>query len=392
MSQPGSDSEKNAENSAGAAPPTPSRSLSKWTLELLRIRALDIIAMAIIVFLGLTVGQQLLIWWQTDPLTSTITAPMLTGSDQDNLLWNNPLHPVWMTLGESGQTLAQEQVSGNSAQALQQLVKRCHAEMEMMVQENINPPLDIESPPESSTSPAQPTPRTNTVSKLLQNLTPELTSGNQLASYVIHGPLTFVLSVQNVPAPTANSNAVKIYCWGTLSQIGPDFWSLTWIRCAAVPTSTSTTSQKPQAHHPWSPILPQGAVENFGIHNQLGAAVRSFEITQSPAVVMSYFDHWATENHLVPVTAWEAGDDSWSCIYHWSSSAHTRVGPKLPAAGSTPSNSPALTPQPEASSLTPSKVQVVIQLRQSTGDASQLSGFIQEIIVEKMPLSAKSEK
>lgn len=206
-------------------PPTVRTSLHRVARQISG-RTTDLIAIAVVLIGGLTLGRQILIWWHEDPLQLS-TTPVVALPDPT---WGANDRPVQMILGDSEWRLTRQTVSqGGEPAALEVLRTRCR---------------DVLQRTPAPTAP--PDQQTQQILKALKNISPEAEQPGDWRIYLLDQFPRMVLGVRDGQTEGAQQQSTsQVVCWGFVLTTGTRDWSTSFferLQTAEEPTKASVYS------------------------------------------------------------------------------------------------------------------------------------------------------
>ena len=184
-----------------------------WRLpRLITSRTTDLLAIAIVLIASLTMGRQMLEWWQDEPPAVLDMGPL------ENLgaEWGGNSRPVTLEFGDSPLSMTRQVLSaGNIKAALDSVRQRCQTVL-------------LESGPPAAEPDKGELEQLETLSKL----TPELEQPGLWQVYTISGGLPLVIGVKTFTAKSGKTAAAsppdgrRVICWGLVFPgLSPGSWT-----------------------------------------------------------------------------------------------------------------------------------------------------------------------
>jgi len=215
-------------------------------------RALDLVAISLVLIVGLTAGREIISWWQAESHPASEVA-----LSDPQIAWGD--RPLDIQFGESN-SYARLPFRGPSADALAELIRQL--KQRLAIANRIWPPITADEQAWVTS---------------LSELTPrEVTdSGGQ----IILVPAMFPTIAATVPVTEQGVSTTRLAGWGMALPVGEEAWTLLVFNAEqGEPAGTSGIT------------LPAGAVTLFGWSDPQGHAVKSFHGRGRLSDWLAHFD------------------------------------------------------------------------------------------------------
>lgn len=280
-----------------ALPSQPAPSLRPLA-RLISSRTTDLLAIAIVLIGGITLGRQMLTWWHED-VPAVLDVGPLENLDTE---WGANSQPVSMEFGSSQVQLTRQQFeTGGPRVALDAVRQRCQ---ELLV---------ASGPPESPADQAE-------VEQLdaLAKLTPDVEQPGRWQLFTLGGGLVAVVGVKTFDGPTGNldraspSATRRVICWGLVFPgLSPGAW--TAYTFARRPGTVLQSPAAPPAGFELSGIeLPDGCQRTVLMQEAGQTGLLGFRGRLDPAAWQRHFAGWLQTRGWKQVSSWEQQSGGWS--------------------------------------------------------------------------------
>lgn len=260
-------------------------------------RTTDLLAIAIVVAGGLSIGGDLVDWWSVDPDEASAPTEMAALATGPAVGWGEPGEPVCLEFGDSPFGIQRQELNGTREAARAELLAQCRSLVE------------------SGAQPQQPvTEAERSLLKVMENASPlEEQAGTWQIHQLERSVLTLIGSRQFGPSlPSAKTEmsapaARRVVCWGMAFGRGRDAWLLYMFR-PAEPTGTSETSLA-------NIQLPADCRRVLSLRDAAGGAIVSFDGAGPGETWGRFFDEqflalgWEVEH------PWRISATGWSARY-----------------------------------------------------------------------------
>lgn len=248
-------------------------------------RTTDLIAIAVVLIGGLSIGRQLVEWWRAEP---EVGVPVVAGESETNP-WGTGAAPVLLEFGDAPLALSRQNVSGDRETALRLLVARCEA----AVRET-----------------KAPTPLANDAAESLvartQALEPVAEEPGVWRVYRLDQHFPLVLGVRRFPVAENDRAAPpwSLVCWGLAVPLGDADWStFTFL------ASDAAGGAVPQFG------LPPGSRRILGLRGDAGDGLIAFSGRGNVEQWMEFFDREFEQRGLSATEGWQVSPAAWSARF-----------------------------------------------------------------------------
>lgn len=256
-------------------------------------RTTDLLAIALIVIVSLTMGQQILRWWGTD-------APQvldLGALDSLSTDWGANSRPVELEFGDGSVTMTR-QVLGKGGQpaAIAVLRERC--------QEILVSATQPESPPDQG--------ERDQLAELAR-LTPDIEQPGHWQLYSLGGGLTTIVGVKTFDSQTENLDRAspsaerRVICWGL---VFPGLAPGTWTAYAFVRRQGAVTTNP--GFELSQVVLPPGCQRTVLMQEAGQGGLLGFRGQCDPAVWQRHFENGLQSRGWKQLAAWSQQAGGWS--------------------------------------------------------------------------------
>ncbi|MSR59654.1 MAG: hypothetical protein EXS05_18765 [Planctomycetaceae bacterium] len=259
-------------------------------------RTTDLIAIAVVLIGGLSIGRQLIEWWRADPETGV---PVVANESETNP-WGSGAAPVLLEFGDAPLALSRQSVSGDREAALTQLVARCQAAVK---------------------GARQPTPLVHDAAESLvartAALQPVAEEPGVWRVFRLDEHFPLVLGVRRFPE-AENDRATppwRLVCWGLAVPMGDANWTI-YIFLA----SDAAEGATPEF------ALPPGSRRILGLRSDAGDALIAFSGRGNVEQWMAFFDREFEQRGLSAREGWQVAASVWSARF---GSTQTRPGRQI---------------------------------------------------------------
>jgi hypothetical protein len=266
----------------------------------IRSRTTDLLAVAIVVVGGVTIGSQFASWWATD---ENDLAPQLAANT--NLNWGTGETPVTLEFGDRPFQLERQTVHGDRDTAFARLVEICTrvAQQTQSV--------------ETELLPAE-----QKLLGLLQRQTPLREQPGVWRIYRIERPMTLIIATRTMKRPAESSGIGndasdskpqpdqpnrRVVCWGMAQPNRKDVWVLFTMR----PTVPSA-EPRPETGQV---ELPDGARKILSLRDASGGALTAFEGEADAEDWKSWFNAWFARCGWKTSQSWTESPVGWSAAF-----------------------------------------------------------------------------
>jgi hypothetical protein len=267
----------------------------------IRSRTTDLIAIAVVVVLGLTVGRQLVDWWATEP--ADLMSAVETG--QPAVAWGAGESPVIIETGDRPYALQRQVVAGDQDRALAVSIENCRRGLR-----------SGEFPQHAPDSAEQ---------RLLEQLErqepiDELPGGGRIYRIKQAFPMFAGTraglddSAKNSsnPGPTTGR---RVVCWTLAFPSGSSAWTV----FTYYPTTNSRGAVSPTLPQI---VLPAGSRRVLSLRDEAGGALIAFAGVGPAEVWAHEFDQWCRAEGGVIARDWERSETSWTARYRFGAGEH----------------------------------------------------------------------
>ena len=244
-------------------------------------RTTDLLAIAIVLTVGLSVGGSLVDWWRTDPEETLPDVPQPVAA----MNWGEAGRPVALRFGREGRALSRQTVAGDRPAAETALRAQCRRIVEKRF---------IPSGP--------PDPRERQFLASLQQKKPIETKPGQWRLYRINAPVLMVVGIGE-RGDHHPSRGERVLCWGVAFPTTSSSWVLyTFTPSDGKPPRPSTTGEIP---------LPPRSRRILSVRDRLAGRLCLFVGRGPPAVWMRYFDEWFETQPGGVLPRWHQAGERW---------------------------------------------------------------------------------
>jgi len=254
----------------------------------IRGRTTDLLAIAIVIIGGLTVGSRVSQWWDNGEDDGTPGRKPAAGTPQLTL---DETEPVTLDFGRSPYRIERTVIHGGRKQAGERLVGSCRRSAE--------------------TAPLPASPVTAAERRMLAALAeqkPLLEQPGRWKLYRFDGPLITVTAIRSVPAepPSGRCAAAgphrRVVCWGVAFPSGEERWVMYKFLAGE---SDAATQQLPAIPLPKDvkPLLTVRGGRN---------AWQTFHSAAPPATVRKFYEQWFAANGWKQTSA---TDNDWTAVF-----------------------------------------------------------------------------
>ena len=266
----------------------------------IRSRTTDLLAVAIVLVGGLTLGTRIVRWWSTDE-----SELALQPSPPANVSWGAGHSPVSLEFGEGPIQLERQTASGDRQAVISQLVDRCAAVAR-----------------ETRSVTANMLPAEQNLLKQLERFAPVREEPGRWQVYFVELPLGLVVAtrtiakdqrpVENsakapVSQPATDRPARRVVCWGLAQPARKGEWVLFLMR----PTA-GEVEQRPQIGRV---ALPEGSSRILSLRDATGGALLAFEGDAAGEEWIDWFDNWFAGHKWKAARDWSRSPNGWSATY-----------------------------------------------------------------------------
>ncbi len=285
-----------------AAPPKPAPSLQSLARRL-SSRTTDLLAIAIVLIGGLTLGRQMLQWWHEDVPQVLDVGPLENLGTE----WGANSQPVALEFGNSPMRMTRQLFTeGGSRTALDAVREQCQTALVTAL-----PP---EFPPDEAEREQL---------ELFATRTPDVEQPGRWQLYTLGGGLVSVVGVRTFDAPSGNLDGAspsatrRVICWGL---VFPGLSDGTWTAYTFVrrqgkgPQSPGSSSSSATSTgfdlSRWE--LPHGCQRTVLMQEAGQTGLMGFRGRLDPAGWQSHFDSWLQVRGWRQVDPWQHQAGGWS--------------------------------------------------------------------------------
>jgi hypothetical protein len=266
----------------------------------IRSRTTDLLAVAIVIIGGASIGTQFSHWWATDDSELNLSLAADT-----HRTWGDGDTPVTLEFGNHPIQLQRQSIRGDRNAALARLVESCAD-----VAKNSTSPVTGIQPAEQK------------LLGLLQRQTPVREQQGVWQVYQIERPMTLVIATrttqQSVDLPASDNDVSdltpqpdqphrRVVCWGMAQPNGEGIWVLFTMR----PTVLSA-DPRPE----WGQVeLPNGARKILSLRDAAGGALTAFEGEAAAEDWKSWFNVWFARRGWKTSQRWIESPVGWSATF-----------------------------------------------------------------------------
>lgn len=285
--------------SSPAAPKTEQTGFGALSRKI-RSRTTDLLAVAIVVAGGVTVGSQFASWWAIDE--GALGTPMAANT---NLNWGAGGTPVSLEFGDQPFQLERQAVRGDRETVFARLIDKCTG----VAQQTRAVSTDF-------------LPAEQKLLGLLQRQTPVREQQGVWRVYRIERPMTLVIATRTMQRPVDSSGTGhdvsdltpqpdqpyrRVVCWGMAQPSREGLWVLFTMR-PTVPSSEPRL-QSGQVE------LPDGARKILSLRDASGGALTAFEGEAVAEDWKSWFNVWFSRRGWRASQRWVESPAGWSAAF-----------------------------------------------------------------------------
>lgn len=244
----------------------------------LRKRALDLIAIGIVIAATLTLGRQMAAWWNTDPDAVnqfSESARLLASADR---MWTDASQPVSVEFGGVPYHMQREKVTGDEQQVVERLISRAFDH-------------SMSNQPLKQTH--------SSYVRLLKAIESEkpVKSEKNVEVFVLRGPTLIVVGTRK-----ASESNRDVVCWGLYYPSEQNEWT-TWL------FSRSSDSGEIQEHQPHGgkldALLPSNSKIIMALRTTYGTGILNFRSTETLSQCQIHFDTVLENKGWKSIQGWE---------------------------------------------------------------------------------------
>jgi hypothetical protein len=307
------ESDRNAaKGTAARKPPATFADVARRTTS----RTTDLIAIAIVLVASLTLGRQVLRWWQAEP-----PAPNAAAKAGPAPAWEAGSAPLLLEFGDMPLAMTRQAIRGDQETAVDALVARCWGEAQRAGRPNHEPDQAEKR-----------------LLDRIAGLEPVIEEPAVCRVYVIDERFPMVAAVgpvgvapgergEQVPrttparrtdpqAPSAPlhpaGSVPRLLCWGMALPLGNSAWTLYIFR------------QSPAKNRPDSDFLdvplPPGAKRNLSLRDLHGGGLIGFSTSAPANTLVKFYDDWFNRQGWAQAEEWQTGQGVWTARFRSSGS------------------------------------------------------------------------
>lgn len=275
----------------------------------LRRRALDLVAIGIVIAATLTLGRQMAAWWRTSPESVnqfSDSARLLAGTEG---IWSETDQPVFVEFGGVPYHLQREAVVGDEKAAQARLAQRVLAFVNL-TSEELRPDATKER-----------------LRAAIKRLNPVL-SKSRTEVYIIDGPAPVVVGTKR--NENSGQASHQIICWGIFYPSGNEQWT-TWL-------FSRSTSLEHAAFGKLTDLLPDSALPVMSLRSRNGSSIVSFRHNDSEHAFdsthglerqyMKHFDSALSSDGWRSLSGWHRSKEMIAASYELPSTTGKTDGTK----------------------------------------------------------------
>lgn len=278
----------------GSTPKPTLRSLSRR----ISSRTTDLLAIAIVLIAGLSMGQKMVQWWQDDQPSVLDMGPL----DNLNTEWGANSQPVSLEFGNSPVSMTRQVLESGGGQAALDAVRlRCQAA------------LNTATPPDTPADKAE-----QDQLEVIAKLTPDTEQPGSWQLYTIGGAMPAVVGVKTFSAGRENSAATgpagsrRVICWGLVFPgLSQSSWTAyTFVRKTA---SADRSTGTPETALDLSRFeLPAECQRTVLMQESGQSALLGFQGTGQIETWKQHFTSWLGARGWTQAEPWQVANDGWS--------------------------------------------------------------------------------
>ena len=259
-------------------------------------RTTDLLAIAIVLVAGLSMGERLIEWWSTDPEDVMSPQSLAHSAEVSAKDWNAV--PVTLEFGEKPYAIRRQTVRGDRKAAVAGLIDVCRS-----IVQTANPPKR---------------PLDSAEQKLLQfveTMKPAAEEPGVWRIDHVDGPVTMVVATRKFsPDSTVQRTKTgladrhwRVVCWGLAFPVSESHWTLFTFRESR--TSAAASPGLPRV------ALPEGSRRLLSLRAEGGGALIGFA-GQGPAEDWRrFFDQWFHAQDWQLTQSWKSSGTGWSARF-----------------------------------------------------------------------------
>lgn len=278
-------------------------------------RTTDLIAIAVVLVAALTLGRQVLHWWNAEPPAASPASE--AGSAP---AWEAGRGPVSLEFGDLPLAITRQLVRGDRETAVDTLVARCWEAGQNAAIPSLEPTAGEQRLLEriADLEPVTAEPGVTEVYLLDERFPMAAAVGYRQAGAA--PPVAEVVRLRPGPdGARPNSDefsykganpdgaAKRLLCWGMAMPLGNSAWTLYVFR-------QSAARHAPADDVPDVP-LPPGALRNLSVRDAQGGGLVGFSVNAPADTLMKFYDDWCSRHEWVATDGWQAGDRVWTARF-----------------------------------------------------------------------------